>query len=356
MNRSRVTLGEVAGRAGVSPMTASYTYNRPERVSEEARAKVLAAAAELGYAGPDAKARSLRRGSSRTVGVVLGEQLSYAFEDPGAAAFLSGVARVCAAAGYGVTILPITGAADDARRIHETSADGFIVWTTVDGDPVLSAVVASGRPGVVHGGPATEGLALVGIDDAAAARQVGLVAFAGARRPAVLSFPLDRRRIAGVVRGPATTAARVPFPVTRDRLRGYRTAARARGHSWSDVVVSVCARNDADEAERAARSLLSGPHRPDAIAAMGDELAGGVMRAARTLGVRVPQDLAVTGWDDSRRARELKLTTVAQSLAEQGAACADFVLGAEPARDFSAAWTVVERGSTAANAARRPRT
>ena len=58
----RVTLAQVAERAGVSVMTASYTYNRPGRVSDQARAKVLAAAAELGYSGPDASARSLRRG------------------------------------------------------------------------------------------------------------------------------------------------------------------------------------------------------------------------------------------------------------------------------------------------------
>ena len=60
----RVTLAQVAELAGVSVMTASYTYNRPGRVSDQARSKVLAAAAQLGYAGPDPSARSLRRGST----------------------------------------------------------------------------------------------------------------------------------------------------------------------------------------------------------------------------------------------------------------------------------------------------
>ncbi len=71
-------------------MTASYAYNRPDRVSDRARSKVLAAAVQLGYAGPDPSARSLRRGSTRTLGVVLGEHLSYAFDDPQAVAFLAG--------------------------------------------------------------------------------------------------------------------------------------------------------------------------------------------------------------------------------------------------------------------------
>src|SRR5919112_6225070 len=149
----RVTLAQVAELAGVSVMTASYTYNRPNRVSEQARSKVLAAAARLGYAGPDPSARSLRRGSTQTLGVVLGEHLTYAFDDPGAVSFLAGIADVCAERGYGMTILPIPGAEDDVSRITAAAVDGFVVWTTSDDDPVLAAVQDMKRPAVVHGGP-----------------------------------------------------------------------------------------------------------------------------------------------------------------------------------------------------------
>src|SRR3954463_9562208 len=148
----RATLAQVAELAGVSVMTASYTYNKPARVSDRARAKVLAAAAELGYAGPDPRARSLRRGSTLTLGVVLGEHLSYAFDDPGAVSFLAGVAEVCADHGYGMTILPITGAAEDVTRIRAAAVDGFIVWTTSDDDPILAAVQAMRRPARRPGG------------------------------------------------------------------------------------------------------------------------------------------------------------------------------------------------------------
>src|SRR5215211_6237767 len=158
---ARVTLSQVAEAAGVSVMTASYTYNQPGRVSAESRRLVLEAAAHLGYAGPDPSARSLRRGSTNAVGVVLGEHLSYAFDDPGAVSFLAGVADVCAARGYGMTILPITGAADDVPRITDAAVDGFIVWTTSDDDPILAAVQAMQRPAVIHGGPVGPGLELV---------------------------------------------------------------------------------------------------------------------------------------------------------------------------------------------------
>lgn len=338
-----MTLAVVAKRAGVSVMTASYSFSRPDRVSEEARAKVLSAAAELGYAGPDPSARSLRRGSTGTVGVVLGEHLSYAFDDPGAVSFLAGIADVCADRGYGVTILPITGAADDVSRIVNAAVDGFIVWTTSDDDPVLAAVASRKRPAVVHGGPAGHGMRLVGIDNRAAARAVGELAFASARRPAVLSFPLSRDRVSTIDRGIDPSAAL--FPVTRERLEGYRDAAEATGTRWSDVVVAVCARNDTAEAERIAVTLLSARRPPDAIAAMGDQIAAAVVRAARATGRVIPDDLAVTGWDDAAVAAELGLTTVAQSLREQGAACARVALG-EEGDPQPAPWSVVRRSST----------
>ncbi|WP_238011190.1 LacI family DNA-binding transcriptional regulator [Dactylosporangium sp. AC04546] len=339
----RVTLAQVAELAGVSVMTASYTYNRPDRVSDQARTKVLAAAEKLGYAGPDPSARSLRRGSTHALGVVMGEHLSYAFDDPEAVSFLAGIADVCAARGFAMTILPITGGADDVPRVKGAAVDGYVVWTTADDDPVLAAVQSMRRPAVVHGGPAVRGLGLVTIDNRAAAAAVGAEAFAGARRPAILSFPLSRERVSTVTRGAQLTD--VPFPVTRERLEGYREAAGSAGVAWDAVVVAVCGRNDAAEAERMATTLLTSPDPPDAIAAMSDQQAAGVVRAARAAGLAVPGDLAVTGWDDSAVAERLGLTTVAQSLREQGAACAEAALG-RPYQSRAAGWSVVRRGST----------
>ncbi|MFG2001139.1 LacI family DNA-binding transcriptional regulator [Spirillospora sp. NPDC048911] len=342
MGSKRVTLAQVAELAGVSVMTASYTYNRPDRVSDQAKSKVLAAAAHLGYAGPDPSARSLRRGSTRTLGVVMGEHLSYAFEDPEAVSFLAGIADVCAERGYGMTILPITGAADDVPRITSAAVDGFIVWTTSDDDPVLAAVRATKRPAVIHGGPSVRDLALVTIDNRAAAHAVGALAFANAARPAIVSFPLSRARVSTTISG--ADIEDVLFPVTRERLEGYRQAAHEAGIAWHDVLIAVCARNDAAEAERVASALLTSTGPPDAIAAMSDQQAAGVVHAARSAGRAIPDDLAVTGWDDAAVAARLDLTTVAQSLREQGAACAHAALG-EPTSQ-TASWSLVRRSST----------
>jgi len=327
---------DVARAAGVSPMTVSYTYNRPQRVSAETRAKVLDAAATLGYGGPDPSARSLRYGATRTLGVVLGEHLTYAFDDPQAVAFLAGIAEVCAERGYGLLIVPTGIGEDDRDRVAAAAVDAYVVWTTTDDDPVLTAACGTHRPVVVHGGPERAGTTLVSIDNRAAARAVGAEVFATARRPAVLSFPFDRERDTFVRSGvdPATVA----YPVTRDRLAGYRDAAAGLGLDWSRVPVGVCRTNDEAEARTVMRQLLATAPGLDAVAAMGDRLALAAVREATG-------PLRVSGWDDSDIARQHGLTTVAQSLREQGAACATAALGG-PAADHRAAWRLVRRAST----------
>jgi DNA-binding LacI/PurR family transcriptional regulator len=322
-------MADVARAAGVSVMTVSYTYSRPARVSAAAAAKVHAAAAQLGYPGPNPTARSLRRGRVGSVGVVLGEPLAYAFEDPQAARFLAGVAGVCADERAGLTLVPITGEADDVDRVAEAVVDGFVVWTTADDDPVVDAVAATGRPAAVHGGP-DRGLPVVTIDNRAAARAIGAEAFAGARRPAVLSFPLDRGRESQVLADP--DRERATFPITRERLAGYREA------TTESLTVAVAARNSAAEGARLAAALLSAPDPPDAIAAMSDELALGALQVA--------PDIPITGWDDSEAAAEAGLTTVWQSLRDQGAECARIALGREPSA-IPPAWRIVRRGAPA---------
>lgn len=334
-------MADVARAAGVSPMTVSYAYGQPARVSVEAAEKVRRAAADLGYPGPQPVARSLRRGRTGTIGVVLGEHLTYAFDDPQAARFLAGVAQECADRAVGLTLVPVSGTPGDSSRVTQAAVDGFVVWTTSDDDPVLDAVAATGRPAVVHGGPAGGRLPSLGIDDRAAAREMGRLVFAGSRAPAVLSFPLDRARRAQVLHGPDPDAA--AFPVTRNRLAGFKHAWEEIGGSWSDVLVVVCARNSAQLGSEAAPRLLT--EGADAVAAMSDELALGALGAFREVGVVVPEALAVSGWDDTAAATPAGLSTLRQDLREQGARCARIALGQLDA-GAPLHWEVLVRRST----------
>ncbi len=109
-SQSRVTLADVAAAAGVSPMTASYAYSQPGRVATATRQRVLDAAAQLGYLGPDPSGRFLRQGSLRSLGLVLGEDLAHVFDDPASTAFVAGLARTCTSQGYGLSLLPTLAA------------------------------------------------------------------------------------------------------------------------------------------------------------------------------------------------------------------------------------------------------
>jgi DNA-binding LacI/PurR family transcriptional regulator len=256
------------------------------------------------------------------------------------------VAEVCAAEAVGLTLVPTTGQDSDAARVADAAVDGFVIWTTSEDDPVLDAVADTGLPAVIHAGPQRPGLPVVGIDDRAAAAAIGEVGFAEASRPAVLSFPLNRDRRRDVLRGAVPDGA--TFPVTRGRWQGFADAWTRRGGDLDQLRVAVCPHNSAADGEALTHELLAGEQPPDAIAAMSDELAVGALRAAERARIAVPAELSITGWDDSEAAAAAGLTTVAQSLREQGIRCARLALGeATPAAgDQRADWQIVERRTT----------
>jgi DNA-binding LacI/PurR family transcriptional regulator len=340
--QSSVTIAQVAADAQVSPMTVSYAYNQPERVAAATRQRVLESAAKLGYSGPNPAARSLRQGRFGTIGVVLTEPLTYAFEDLAANRFLAGVASVCVQERLGISLLSVFD--DNPVQVVTTAAvDAYLLWTQPDNDPVVAAVVASGVPAGILGGPRTPGLQFVSIDDRAAAKAVTGVAFAGAAAPLVVSLPFGRDQVPGLMLGPDPADA--AYPVTRNRLLGARDWCEQAGVRWDGVRVTVLARNSQAEAAGVVADLLAGPNAPDAIMAMSDELAFGALTAARERGVVVPDQLSITGFDGSGPATAAGLTTIEQSLYDQGRALTRAVLDPTNIVD-EPAWTLVRRTST----------
>lgn len=323
-------------------MTVSYSFNRPERVADDTRAKVFHAAAELGYR-PDATARALRSGRSKQLGVVVGEHLSYLFDDPQALQFLAGVADVCVAADLGVVLIPTRGDSTDVDRVLTAAVDGYVLWTTVSDDPVLAAVASSGRPAAIQGGPAHPGFALVGPDDRAAAATVAATLPLAEATVVIVSFPTDRHRTPAVVLGrdlPAglTDPQAVPFPVTGARLAGYRDAVLKAGLDWNRVRVAIVERNQRDLGEAAMKALFDEGDGagPVVVLAMSDELALGARSAAQ----RTQRSVTISGWDGSAEATASGIWSVSASLREQGRACARLALGDE-SENGSVGWEIV---------------
>lgn len=314
----RVRLRDVAERAGVSVGSASQAFGRPELVSKQVRERVLAAAQELGYAGPDPAARHLRMGRTGVIGLIFAERLGYQFTDPAAPAFLRGVAGGMQKAPLGLLLLPDSRYRDEAARtVREAAVDGFIVYSAPRNDPRVEAAVARRLPVVTVDQPRDPATPFVGIDDRAAARVAAEhLRELSHKRVGVLSFikALDR-------------AGTLVLDMTLERLEGYKEGL---GAAWEEGLVRICRPNAAEPARRAAIELLREPQPPTAILAMSDVLAIGALQAANELGVSVPAELSLVGFDDSPAAALAAppLTTVAQPHEEKGRVATERLLDA----------------------------
>ncbi|MEO1250554.1 MAG: LacI family DNA-binding transcriptional regulator [Pseudomonadota bacterium] len=320
------TLLDLARAAGVSRTTASNAFNRPDQLSPKLRARVLEIADKMGYAGPNPMARMLRTGRAGSIGVVFGKSLTYGFTDPTSIAFLKGVASVCEKEGASLLILPETGEEEVGNAIQGAAVDGFIVYCMHYLTAVNDAVGARQLPSVAVSAPETVPMSTIDIDDRSAAREaaahlVGL----GHRRFGVLALDVLGDGYDGPLRIDKMTDLECTPSV--DRYRGYRDALVAASLEDTELKTFEVSGNSEDHARKAAVKLLSQKPRPTAILAMSDRLAVGALLAATDLGLDVPGDLSVVGFDDIPLAKAVTpaLTTVHQPLEEKGAAAARLV-------------------------------
>ena len=345
--RKQPTMADVAKAAGVSVMTVSYSFNHPDRVATHTRERVLQTADGIGYRRPHPTATALRRGAPLQIGVVLGEHLTYAFDDPVASAFLSGVASECVARGMGMTMIPVTGeeGPKDSARILSMDVAGYIVWATSDDNPLLQALEETGRPVVVSGGPTHKNWGLVHLDDYSVAREVAALAVRGRQHPAIISLPEAQHRLQTLQYGPEPVTT--TFEVHRRRLAGYRAAVEEAGLDWSEVPVLFLSRNDEVEAKEAVDKLLLKHPATDALICMSDRIALAALSPIRASGRAIPEAISLTGWDDGTEAEREGLTTVRQSLRDQGVLCARMLFDTE-LNTYQAPCSVEVRSTTGA--------
>jgi len=342
---ARPTLETVARAAGVSPMTVSNAYNRPDQLSEQTRVRVLDVARELGYPGPDPAGRSLRRRRADTIGVLLTEQLPYAFADPGMVAFLHGVATGLADAGQALLLLPTEGNAEFAH-VRNALVDGFVVTSLAPGHPAVADVLGRRLPVVSWGYPRFAGVPRIGVDNARAAAKAArhLLELGHTSFGIVTLGAPGSADPSGVVPGVQLSMGA--------RVSGFLKALAAGGIDPASVTVVGASRNTRLDGFEAARSLVAARLRPTAVFGVTDVLALGVLDAAASVGVSVPKDLSVVGFDDVAAAATSvpSLTTVSQSLFDQGRLAARVVLDQVAGREAEVPpirTELVVRGSTA---------
>ncbi len=325
--RRRPTIADVARRAGVSAAAVSCAINDRPGVSPETRERILAAARELGWR-PSASARALTEARTRAIGLVLERDPEQLEVDAFFVRFLSGVERALSAADYALLLqLVPTGGAGALPAYERLAAagrvDGFLLTDVEVDDPRFAPLSAAGVPVVLAGEP--DGDCPFPWVETRHAEGMG---------PAVSHLArLDHERI-GFLGG------REGFEHVRVREASWRAALAAAGLPAGPVVHS----------EGVAALLRK---EPTAVVCASDMLALAVLVAARSVGLEVPGDLSVIGFDDSPLAALASppLTSVRVDYAEFGQAAAAALLaqiGGEPMPEYlPSAPELVVRASTA---------
>jgi DNA-binding LacI/PurR family transcriptional regulator len=335
-------LVDVARAAEVSLGTASNVFAHPERVREEVRRRVEAAARALGYTGPDPKGRLLRGGRFNALGVVPPSELGVAdaMRNPVFRQFLLGIAEVCDDTGANLVLLSDTAR---GQGVRDALVDGFVLGRI---EHVAEVEPARERrlPFVVTDFDAGPGVGSVRVDARAGARAaarhlLGL----GHRRFAIMSFLRGFHPSRWFPPGAPRPPDAAGMPVDQEKLAGYADALGAAGIDIDDVPVLQASPDDPDAADR----LLDAAPGATALLSMSVMQGLALLAAARRRGLLVPRDLSVVAFNDLPEAAAAGLTTVDGLTCEKGRVAARLVFaGGEPRRELLEA-PLILRGSTA---------
>ncbi len=329
------SLKDVALRAGVSVRTVSNVVHDAPYVAAATRARVQAALDELGYR-PNLAARTLRQGRSGLLGLVVPEIDSPYFGE------LAGLLADAAERRGATLVVDQTrgDAARERRLLHGPSGqvvDGLLLspWAL---SPAEVSARPAGLPLVLLGERYDDGVDHVGVDSVAAAVAATdhLVA-------------TGRRRIAAIGLQP-----HLANQTALQRVTGYRQALRAAGRVPEPALEVAVERLHRADGARAMEHLLALPEPPDAVFCFTDELALGALRVAWDRGLRVPDDLALVGFDDVEDGRWSRpsLSTVSPDKAVLAETAVDRLLdrvggGQEPARSTTTPHRLLVRESSA---------
>ena len=296
------TLEAVAAHAGVSRATVSRVVNDSPKVSPEAKAAVERSIEALGYV-PNRAARTLVTKRTDSIAVVIAERESRLFADPVLAGMVTGIAAELASTDYMFVLLTAQGEENRiARYVRNRHADGVILMSLHGDDPLLAMLEKQHSPAVLSGRPLSEhSIPYVDADSEH-----------GAKAAVEYLVAQGRKRIVSIA-GPQEMCAGI------DRLNGFQAGLPAdlRPH-WRDFV--ALGNFTEESGESAMHELLERVPDLDAVFAANDLMAAGALRVLKAAGRKVPDDVALVGFDDSTIARHTdpQLTSVRQPIEELG--------------------------------------
>ncbi len=294
------TIVDVARRAGVSVSTVSHVINGTRFVSPETKALVQSSIESLGFV-PNAVARSLARASTKTIGVAVSTSTNSYFMD-----VVCAIEQACGELGQMVFLADTK---DDpeielkvVKALHQRRVDGIILAPSADPKRAAIRYLKENQvPCVLVDRLLDEELDQVGVTNESSMRNL-----------TEHLIGLGHKRIAYVAGQPG-------FRTTQERIDGYKAALRSHGLDVDEAII-ICGNATMSEAAVAAKTVLALPERPTAIISGNNLATIGVMQAIRAAGLKVPEDVAIAGFDDFEWADsfEPRLTVIAQPCAKIG--------------------------------------
>ena len=310
----RVTINDIARISGYSKTSVSFAFNDPGKISEKARTHILAIAENLGYI-PDPLARNLSLRRHGSIGLLLPEVIPLAFLNSHLSQIVQGIGEICELHGHSLTLIPPLRESVE-EGVRSAAVDGLITIGLEPGMDTVALIRQRHMPFVTIDGRGGGGFPVVGIDDQAASREaMEYVLSLGHQEVAVIAFA-DEPQLAN------------RSHVKTQRFAGYRAAFEAHERQFSAEVMVENAESSIEGGITATQRLWDAKRRPTAIVAMSDVIALGVLQHLEEIGVAVPDDVSVIGFDDIPEARLLRpqLTTVSQPGYEKGRRAAEILV------------------------------
>jgi len=296
-----LTLEDIARLSGVSRSTVSRVINADPNVKDETREKVLKVIQNINFQ-PNLAARGLAAGRTNVIGLVIPTGVATIFTDPYFPQLIQGVSAACNTHNYSVMLWlaePEYERRTISQILHNGLVDGVVIAKTLVNDPIVSSLYDSRMPFMLIGRHPTLDVNYLDVDNCKAAREACLhLLHLGRKCLATITGPQDQ--IVGY-----------------DRYQGYLNALQEAN---LPLRADLVAEGDFSESGGYLAMLRLIPQKPDAVFAASDMMAYGALRALREAGVRVPEDVAVVGFDDipASSQTEPPLTTVRQSARTMG--------------------------------------
>ncbi len=311
MGRREVSASDVAKAAGVSRTTVSFVVNNTpgKSISESTRQRVLSAAEELGYT-PNEAARSLALSKRRVVGLLICHS-QYVYTDAFIMRVMEGMTLALNRARIRLVVQPITLKDADYLEIAERlQLDGMVLINAHDNDPGFDGIIRTRFPAV-----AMDYLPEVEIS------QVYVNGKAAAERAVSHLIELGHERVAMI------THATPVYAAARQRVEGYKEALASHGITFSSAYLRIGDFNE-QSGYQGMRDLLSLEEPPTAVFAGNDVVAYGAMDALQELGISIPSQLSLLGYDDDYMSRFLNppLTTVVMPAAGMGSTAVNMLV------------------------------